>query len=104
MLGRSVGRARKIIVSGGILQSPASLQLLADSLGRDLEVCNDQEASLRGAAIYALEQLGQKIPPLRFERRIRHNRARSRHAAEQRARQKALETLLSNWNQADTPS
>ena len=104
MLERSVGQATKIIVSGGILQSPASLQLLADSLGRDLEVCNDQEASLRGAAIYALEQLGQKIPPLRFERRIRHNRARSRHAAEQRARQKALETLLSNWNQADTPS
>ena len=59
LLERSIGRAKKIIVSGGILQSPASLQLLADSLGRDLEICSEQEASLRGAAIYALEKLGQ---------------------------------------------
>ena len=70
-----MGRAKKIIVSGGIGQSPASLQILADSLGRDLEVCADQEASLRGAAVHALERLGHKIAAPKFQRRIRHNRA-----------------------------
>jgi len=49
-LENAIGQAKKIIVSGGILQSPASLQILADSLGRDLQVCANQEASLRGAA------------------------------------------------------
>jgi gluconokinase len=103
LIEKSIGRSKKIIVSGGILQSPASLQLLANSLGRDIEICRDREASLRGAAIYALEQLGQKIAPPKFQRRVRHNRAKTRHAAEQRARQEALEALLSNWNQVDRP-
>ncbi len=93
----AIGRARKIIVSGGILQSPASLQILADSLGRDLEVCADQEASLRGAAIHALEQLGHKIAAPKFQRRIRHNRAKASQSRAKRARQEALEALLSSW-------
>ena len=103
LLESSTGRAKKIIVSGGILRSPASLQLLADSLGRNIEICHDQEASLRGAAVYALEQLGQKIAPPRWERRIRYNRTRAKHGMKQRARQKALESLLCNWNEADNP-
>lgn len=98
MLEGSIGRAKKIIVSGGILQSPASLRLLADSLGRDFEVCGDQEASLRGAAVHALEQLGRNIAPPRFQRRIRHDRARSKRAREKRARQGALEALFHSWN------
>ena len=60
-LETAIGRARKIVVSGGILQSPASLQILADSLGRDLDICAEQEASLRGAAVHALEQAGRKV-------------------------------------------
>jgi gluconokinase len=98
ILEGSIGRAKKIIVSGGILQSPASLQLLADSLGRDLEVAGDQEASLRGAAVHALEQLGRKIAPPKFQRQIRRDRVRSKQAREQRARQEALESSLSNWD------
>ncbi len=94
ILESSIGRAKKIIVSGGILQSPASLQLLADSLGRDFEVCGDQEASLRGAAVHALEQLGRKIAPPKFQHRIRHDLSKARHSREQRARQKTLEALL----------
>ena len=92
----AIGRARKIIVSGGILQSPASLQILADSLGRDLEVCADQDASLRGAAVHALERLGHKIATPKFQRRVRHNRARASQARAKRARQEALEALLSS--------
>ena len=93
----AIGRAKKIIVSGGIRQSPASLQILADSLGRDLEVCADQEASLRGAAVHALERLGHKIAAPKFQRRIRHNRAEANQARVKRARQEALEALLSSW-------
>lgn len=48
----------EIIVSGGILKSPWSLQRLADVLGRTIHPCNEPEASLRGAAVYALERSG----------------------------------------------
>lgn len=47
----------KIIVSGGILRSPASLQRLADVMGRPLHPSTEPEASLRGAAIRALEKI-----------------------------------------------
>ncbi len=93
----AIGRARRIIVSGGILQSPASLQILADSLGRDLQVCANQEASLRGAALHALEQLGHQIAAPKVGRTIRHDRAKARRARELRARQRTLEVLLSGW-------
>jgi len=53
---KASGRAKQIIVSGGILKSPASLQVAADALGRDVCVSPEAEASLRGAAVYVLEQ------------------------------------------------
>ncbi len=98
LLEGAVGRAKKIIVSGGILHSPASLQLLANSLGRDLEVCGDSEASLRGAAAHALEQLGHKMVAPKFQHRIRHERSKTRRIREERARQRALEALLAGWS------
>jgi gluconokinase len=96
-LENAIGRAKRVVVSGGIQQSPASLQILADSLGRDLDVCADQEASLRGAAVHALEQLGAKIPRPKCGKRIRHRPAQAIQAREQRARQKDFESLLSSW-------
>ena len=93
-LENAIGRAKKIIVSGGILQSPTSLQILADALGRDLEICADQEASLRGAAIHTLEQLGRKIPVLKCTERIRHDHRNSASARVHRERQMRLERLL----------
>jgi len=95
-LEKAVGRARRIIVSGGIVQSPASLQLLADSLGRDLEVCAEQEASLRGAAAHALEQLGHDVPPPRIKKRVRHDPARHGAMRRQATQQKNLERILAN--------
>jgi gluconokinase len=92
-----LGRAKKIIVSGGILQSPASLQILADSLGRDLQVCANQEASLRGAAVHALERLGKIVPSPKRGKIIRHNRANASKARVAQARQNQLEELLSSW-------
>ncbi|HSU86656.1 MAG TPA: gluconokinase [Chthoniobacterales bacterium] len=96
-LENAIGRSKRIVASGGIVQSPASLQILADSLGRDLDVSADQEASLRGAAVYALEQLGAKIATPKRGKRIRHRRAQAIQAREQRARQEDFERLVSSW-------
>ncbi|MEO5718423.1 MAG: FGGY-family carbohydrate kinase, partial [Chthoniobacterales bacterium] len=93
-LESAIGRARKIIVSGGILQSPASLQILADALGRDLNICADQEASLRGAALHAVEQDGWKVAAPKCKQIIRVNRRHAAKARRQRARQRALEDFL----------
>ncbi len=88
------GPSKKIVVSGGILQSPASLQILADSLGREILICADQEASLRGAAVHALEQTGHKVPPPRYGRRFRPGRKASAAAAVARQQQVELEERL----------
>jgi gluconokinase len=93
LLENAIGRAKKIVVSGGILQSPASLQILADSLGRELH-CAHQEASLRGAAVYALEQSGRNVPAPKETRVIQPKRANINQAREQRERQRALEKLF----------
>ncbi len=93
-LAHALGRVRQVVVSGGILQSPASLQILANSLGRELTVCADQEASLRGAAVHALEKSGAKTPPPAYAGQIvpeRENIARARQA---RRRQIALERVI----------
>ncbi len=96
-LESAIGRAKRIVVSGGILQSPASLQILADSLGRELDVCADQEASLRGAAVHALAQSGRKIAAPKCRQRVRANRANAAGARQQRERQRALEEFLNRW-------
>ncbi len=88
------GRSKKIVVSGGILQSSASLQILADSLGRDLIPCADQEASLRGAAVHALEQAGKSPPAPKYARRIRHDRKSAARARIERQRQIELERFF----------
>lgn len=43
---------------GGLLRSPAWMQIIADTLGRPLQACLELEASSRGAALIALEALG----------------------------------------------
>ncbi len=88
------GPAKKIVVSGGILHSPASLQILADSLGREILTCADQEASLRGAAVHALAQTEHTVPPPRYGRRFRPKRKASAAAAVARQRQVELEERL----------
>ena len=94
LIERAAGPAREIIVSGGILSSPAALRLLADSLGRDLSISSERESSLRGAAVYALEKAGGKAAPLRTARKLRHDRALARKHRLRHERQAALEQLL----------
>jgi gluconokinase len=85
---------RKFVVSGGIQKSPADMQRLADVLGRSLIVCSEPEASLRGAAVYALEKLGVAVPPPPAGRVI-HPRLRfTRQYIVARRRQQRLEELL----------
>ncbi len=51
--------AKEIIISGAaLLHSPTWMQMLADVLGQPLIVSEEAEATSRGAALVALEQLG----------------------------------------------
>jgi gluconokinase len=54
----------RFVVSGGLSRNGADMQLLADVLGRPVSACAEPEASLRGAAVFALEKLGAKLKPL----------------------------------------
>jgi sugar (pentulose or hexulose) kinase len=85
---------KQIIVSGGILHSPASLRILADCLGRDIHISRELESSLRGAAIYASQQLGGKPKPLAAGRVVRYDRALAAKHRERRSQQEALGQLL----------
>jgi len=52
---------REIVATGGaLLHDPDWLQIVADALGRPVTTSGVEEASLRGAAVLALELLGQK--------------------------------------------
>ena len=86
--------ARRFVVSGGIQKSPAELQLLADVLGRNLIVSSEPEASLRGAAVFALEKLGIAVPVPSAGRVIRPRLQLSRHYAVGRRRQMRLEKSM----------
>lgn len=88
--------ASEVIVSGGILRAPPLLQLLADAIGRDVAVASEREASLRGAAVFALEKLGSKPEPVTRRRVIKHDSSLARLHRERRSRQEALEQTLSS--------
>ncbi len=90
----SIQRADEIIVSGGVLNSPASLALLADCLGRDIRVCLELESSLRGAATHALESLGYECVPLAPGRIVRHRPALAHEHRSRRSQQEFLEQVM----------
>ena len=96
----SLGKSpTKIIVSGGVLKSEGLLQRLADVLGREIHPSLEPEASLRGAAVYALEKMGHDIEscdaPESTARTVVRPRARfARAYVMQRARQQSLEQAM----------
>lgn len=94
ILRTSGSPTRRIIVSGGILRSTAEIRILADAIGRDVEISPVREASLRGAAIFALEQQRIPSPALRKGRIVKHSRALAAVHAQRRAKQKTLEKRL----------
>jgi gluconokinase len=52
-----------VATGGGLLKDEDWTQIMADALGRPVEVSPVGEASLRGAAVRALEELGIDAPP-----------------------------------------
>jgi gluconokinase len=80
---------QEIVATGGaLLRDDDWLQIMADALGRPLTVSGVKEASLRGAAIVALEQLGETSPPGALGRAVepRLERADAYRAARERQR------------------
>ncbi len=93
--GAKKGGTTEIIVSGGILHSTTSLQRLADVLGRPVHPSTEPEASLRGAAVYALERVGT-VPGDRgvIGPAMSPQPGIAKLYAQERRRQQALEKLL----------
>jgi gluconokinase len=85
------GSSPRFLVGGGIQRSPSSLQRLADVMGRPLTALDEPEASLRGAAIFALERLGHRalLAPA-TGRTMKPNEKRAKRYAIERARMAEL--------------
>jgi gluconokinase len=61
-LDRAVPGGRLLVGGGaGLLRSPALIQILTDAIGKPLLAARDMEASARGAALFALEQVGVRV-------------------------------------------
>jgi gluconokinase len=67
----ALGDVDSVVATGGaLLASPDWTQILADVLGRTLEVSAVAEGSARGAAMMALERVGFTVPPAPIARSI----------------------------------
>ena len=94
ILEQATGRSRRVIVSGGGVHSLSAVRMLADALGRDLNLSSEPEASLCGAAVHALNQLGIERKKTAPGRLVRFDRRLAGKHRKRRDRQIALETLL----------
>jgi gluconokinase len=81
--------APRFIVSGGIQHSASSLQRLANVLNRPVYPNPEPEASILGAALYALEREGVSVAPLRLGRAVRPQPAAAAAYQRERARHEA---------------
>jgi gluconokinase len=88
--------SRRVIVSGGIVRSVAAIRLLADAIGRDVEIAREAEASLRGAAVHALSQMGIEVDQKSASKMIKCNRALAAKHRRRRQRQIDLEAMLTS--------
>ena len=94
LMSQSTGRRLRFTVSGGLPSSRSGMQRLANVLGSELTVCSEREASLRGAAIFALEKLGWKVSASAKGQVIRPQPAVARKYSEARRRHLKLEKHL----------
>jgi gluconokinase len=95
---KSLRRKLAFIVSGGIQHSPSALQRLADVMGRTVYASSEPEASLRGAACFAMEKSGLRVPLPKRGRAIRPRSASAQAYARAREEQARLEALLKEAN------
>jgi gluconokinase len=89
------GGPPKWIVSGGALKSRSALHRLANVFGMPMHVSKEPEASLRGAAVFALEKLGHSIEPAPVSSRILPDEEIYARYREQRRNMAELERLVS---------
>jgi gluconokinase len=77
-----------VATGGGLLHDPAWIQIMADALARPVVASAVPEASLRGAAVAALERLGHEpeAAPLGDTFRPREERAEAYRSARERQR------------------
>ncbi len=86
-----------VATGGGLLKDPDWIQITADALGRPIEASTVAEASLRGAAVRALERLGIEPPPPE-PGRVFHPRAdRADAYRSARERQRRLYDATREW-------
>ncbi len=83
-----------VATGGGLLRDLDWIQIMADALARPVEVSGVTEASLRGAAVLALERLGHEVADATIAEVVepRPERAEAYHAA--REEQQRLYGLL----------
>ena len=89
-VAEAMPEVEEVVATGGsLLKSDDWLQIMADALGRPVTVSGVKEASLRGAAIVALERLGGSPPPGELGRVVepRPDRADAYRAAYRRYRE-----------------
>ena len=101
LLEHQSGPRLDIIVSGGVSHSAESMQRLANVMGRAVRPCAEPEASLRGAAVHVLQQLGHKIERLPRKPFFRPDRTSARLYAQARLVQIALEKRMAGFLSTD---
>jgi gluconokinase len=83
--------AREVVATGAaMLANPDWIRIVADALGRPLQVSGVQEASARGAAVLALERLGESPEAAPIERVVAPREDRTTIYRSARGRQAAL--------------
>ncbi len=73
----AIGGIDSVVATGhALLANDAWLQIIADVLGRSVEVSGAPEGSARGAALVAFERLGLPVPPAPIARLVEPRRSR----------------------------
>ncbi len=97
MIAEAMGEHPKWIVAGGILKSSAALTRLANVLGEAVYANLEPEASLRGAAVFALENLGVEPPSQEEPEPVLPDPAIHARYVEDRLRHERLAALMGGW-------
>jgi gluconokinase len=85
------GRKLRFVVSGGIQKSRDALQRLADVMDAELVPSAEPEASIRGAAVFALEQMGAAPAALKHGKPVKPRGAAAKRYAALRRDQERME-------------
>ncbi len=90
-LEKAAGVRLRFVISGGLSRSASSVQRLVNALDRRCQASDEPEASLRGAAVFALEEIGHKTATPRWSSILKPDPRIARLYAAARKRQTLLE-------------